>query len=98
MRVKFKDGTEKRCSNPVEQKLFRNGEAAGWLCSVNLSETVNSTELDAILTVDNISELMFCDDGSAELFSVNGYGKITSAVIRHSEDGGRVEIQLSKGL
>lgn len=98
MLVKFKNGTEKKCSNPIEQKLFRSGVAAGWLCSFSLSEIVTSTELDALLTEENVSELTFCNDNSEALFTINEYTKVTSAVIRYTEDGSKVEIQLSKGI
>lgn len=98
MRIRFKNGTEKKCLSPTEQKLFKSGNAAGWLCSFTLNETVTSTELDEILTGDNVSELIFCDDDSETLFAFNGYTKVTSAVIRYGADGSKVEIQLSKGI
>lgn len=98
MLVKFKNGTEKKCTNPIEQKVFRSGVAAGWLCTFNLSETTTSTELDALLTEENVSELTFCNDVSEELFTISDYTKITSAIIRYTEEGSKVEMQLSKGL
>lgn len=98
MLVKFKNGTKKKCTNPIEQKLFRSGNAAGWLCSFSISETVTSTELDALLTSENIITLIFCNDNSEELFTINEYNKVTSAVIRYTEDESVVEVQFSKGL
>lgn len=98
MQVKFKDGTIKKCSNPTEQKIFRNGAATGWLCAFQISEVMTSTDVDAVLTDDNISELTFCSDKAEELFAISGYTKVTSAVVRHAENDGTVEIQLTKGI
>lgn len=98
MQVKFKDGTIKNCSNPTEQKIFRSGAATGWLCSFQISEVMTSTDVDAVLTDDNISELTFCNEKAEELFAISGYTKVTSAVVRHAEKDGTVEIQLIKGI
>lgn len=98
MLLKFKDGTIKSCSNPVEQKLFRGEVAVGWLCSVTISETTTSTEIDTLLTVNNISQLTFLGDTSEELFTLNGYSKLSSVIVRHSEKSSSVEIQISKGV
>ena len=98
MFVKFKNGAKKKCTNPIEQKLFRSGNAAGWLCSFSISETVTSTELDELLTAENISKLTFCNDNSEEIFAINEYNKVASAVIRYTEDNSTVEVQFSKGL
>lgn len=98
MKVKFNDGTVKKCSNPIEQKIFKGGNPTGWLCSLNISEAMTSTEVDEVFTDDNISELTFCNDDGSELFVVSGYDKITSAVVRHAESNGAVEIQLTKGI
>lgn len=98
MRVKFKDGTLKNCSNPTEQKLFKSGEAAGWLCAFVVSDTMNSSEVDAVVTPDNISALEFCNDDGSKLFDISGYTKVTSAVVRYAETSGSVEIQLTKGV
>ena len=99
MYVKFKNGVEKVCSNPTEQKIFKGGVAAGWICAVVISDTAStSAEIDDLLTIDNISQLTFLNDESAELFTINGYSKVTSAVIRHSENNGTIEIQLQKEI
>lgn len=98
MRVKFKDGTEKNCSNPTEQKIFKNGEAAGWVCSLIIADKMSSTDVDSVLEVENIKELTFCNDESVTLFSIIGYSKVTSAVVRHNESMGSIEIQLTKGV
>lgn len=98
MRVKFANGTIKTCTSPIEQRLYRGGEAAGWLCSFKLSDTTTSTELEAILVEDNLSNMTFLDDNNNTLFTVIGYTKATSAIIRHSETVSTVELQLSKGV
>ncbi len=98
MQVKFKDGTIKKCSNPTEQKIFRNGAATGWLCSFQIPEAMTSSEVDAVLTEENISALTFCNDAAEDLFTISGYDKLTSAVVRHAENDGTVEIQLTKGI
>ena len=64
MFVKFKNGAKKKCTNPIEQKLFRSGNAAGWLCSFSISETVTSTELDELLTAEN---LVYLTDNCGEV-------------------------------
>ena len=98
MFVKFKDGTTQNCSNPTEQKLFKSGEAAGWLCAFVVSGIMNSTDVDSVLTADNISNLEFCNDEGTKLFEISGYTKVTSVVVRYTETSGSVEIQLTKGV
>ena len=98
MRIKFKNGTEKNCTNLTEQKLFKAGAAVGWLCSFCISESVSSAELDELLSEDNISALSFSKDNSIEKFTASGYTKVSSAVIRYSDNGIVAEIQLSKGV
>lgn len=98
MQVKFKDGNIKKCSNPTEQKIFRSGAATGWLCAFQISDAMSSTDVDNVLADENISELAFCNDDGKELFTISGYTKVTSAVVRHAENDGTVEIQLTKGI
>ena len=98
MKVIFKDGTCKKCSFPTEQKVFRSGEAVGWLCSFSLLDTITSSELDVLLNSENVSELTFCNDTSEELFKITEYAKVTSAIIRYSEEASKTEVQFSKGI
>lgn len=98
MVIKFKDGTTKNCSNPIEQKIFKSGEAAGWLCGFVITETMSSSDVDTVLTADNISSLDFCTSEGVKLLDVIGYSKVTSAVIRYNELSCSVEIQLTKGV
>lgn len=96
MVVKFKNGTELGCSNPVEQKIFKSGKAAGWLCALTLSGDISSADVDAVLTPDNISHLTFSIDDE-ELFSIAGYSKVTSVVLRHTGSTVSVEAQIIRG-
>lgn len=108
MKVKFKDGTEKNCTAPIEQKVFRNSEAAGWILMFSLTGEISSAELDAFLNTDNIGTLKFISDNPTyaedeNVFAsvdITGYEKISSSVIRYAEDvdNSRTEIQLTKGL
>ena len=105
MKVKFKDGTIKKCAVPVEQKVFRNQEAVGWILMFSLTGENTSAELDTVLTTDNISELVFIPDVSdaettEETIQLSNYNKISSVVIRYAEnvDNSKVEIQLTKGV
>ena len=108
MKVKFSNGVVKKCSAPTEQKIFKNVDSemvgVGWVLILKLTGGVTSTELDAILTTENIASLEFMaeseDDGDISLFSLVGYDKITSSTIRHAEDATATyaDIQLSKGV
>ncbi len=98
MKAKFNDGTTVNCTSPVEQKLYRSGASVGWMCSFRLTDTLTSNDIDTVLTEDNISKIIFVDDGGNELFEIEGYTKLSSVIIRYSESGAAVEIQLSKGV
>lgn len=105
MKVKFKNGETKNCTTPTEQKLFRDGVAAGWLLSFSIKEgDLTSDSLDSILTPENVSSLIFIntDENSEdkELCTLVGYSKITSAVIRHGVNSSdiRADIQIVKSL
>lgn len=98
MIVKFKNDVTKECTNPIEQKLFKNGVPVGWICSFSFNENTSSIELDEILNPENITELLFLNSENKVLFSLNGYSNITSVVVRHAETDGSVEIQMTKGV
>lgn len=100
MKVKFKNGTVKECSAPVETKVFKNGAPAGWILMFNLVGAVTSSGIDEVLTTENIENLTFIPDGEGELgFELNGYNKISSSTIRYADevDKTKVEIQLMRG-
>ncbi len=103
MKVKFKDGTVKSCSAPMEQKMFRSGAEAGWMLSVSIECDITSDELDKLITADNISELTFTSEeetGAGKTINLSGYDKVTNATIRYSEEKGktRIEMRLTKGV
>lgn len=108
MKVKFANGVVKECTAPTEQKVFKTVEGqtigAGWVLILRLTGNTTSTELDSVLTADNVSALEFlAEDENGEektLFSLEGYDRITSSTIRHSEDTSATytEMQLSKGV
>lgn len=120
MKVKFANGTVKSCAAPTEQKLFKTTDGvtlgAGWILILRLTGSITSTELDALLTSENVGALEFLSDGSdgsdggdggdgsdggaQTLFTLNGYEKVTSSTIRHSENAENTyaEIQISRGI
>lgn len=103
MKVKFKDGTILNCSIPTEQKVFKGGEAAGWILSFSLIGIVTSADIDKIISEENISDLSFISVDEEEketTIPLTGYDKVSSAVIRYAEEyeQTRVEIHLTKGV
>ncbi len=100
MKVVFKNGETKSCMPPIEQKVFKAGAVAGWLIALAFTAEMTSDQIDNLVTADNISNLVFTSDDGTELFSITGYEKVTSSVIRHSEPSSdtRVELQIMKEL
>lgn len=108
MKVKFKNGTIKECSAPTEQKIFKNIEgetvASGWVLIFRLTGGITSDELDSVITPENVGSLTFLTENEEgepiEAFKLENYGKISSSVIRHSENVSATyaDIQLSKGV
>ena len=102
MKVTFKDGTIKDCSAPTEQKVFKAGDAAGWILSFALLGNITSAEVDNIIANENISHLTFISEdetGVETTIDLLGYNKVSSAIIRYNEqETTRVEIHLTKGV
>lgn len=97
MKIKFNDGTIKECTQPMEQKLFRDGVAVGWLLSFSITgEVVTSDNIDKIITADNVSNLTFTDDEENNLYVLSGYTQLASVAIRHSDTQSRAELQIKK--
>lgn len=98
MQVKFKDGQTFNCSTPTEQKIFKSGTMAGWILIFPLLCDMTSEDVDALLTEENISELTFTSEETE--FSLSGYNKISSTVIKYSteKEKTRIEIHLIKGV
>ena len=104
MKVKFANGVVKSCTTPTEQTVFRNIDGVtlgvGWLLNFRLMGSTTSQEVDEVLAASNITPLEFLSEEDKTIFVLDGYDKITSSVIRHTEDttSTSVEIQLSKGI
>ena len=108
MKVKFANGVVKECQAPTEQKIFRNNNGeptgVGWMLLLRLTGVITSTDLDNIVTDENIASLEFLSENEngedITLFTLDGYKKITSSTIRHAEDTNstHAEIQLTKGV
>ena len=103
MKIKFANGVVKECAAPTEQKAFKAGIGVGWILLLRLIGETTSTELDNLLTEDNISPLEFItktEDGKDKtIFTLSGYNKVTSSTIRYAEGEDTVsEIQLTKGM
>ena len=98
MFIKLKgNDTELTASSLVEQKLFKQGEAVGWLLSIYLKYDGSASELDSMLTEESLSEITLVGDSEKQtVFS--GYDKMTSCIIRHMTEGSTAEIQLTKGV
>ena len=96
MILRFKDGTTKACSNPTEHRVLREGLPAGWVCTVRILDSMTSSEIEEVLTVDNISELTFCNRLLQELFVLSGYTKINNVIVRHFGATSEVEVQFGK--
>lgn len=106
MKVKFKNGRILKCLPPIEHKVFRNtgGELSdsSWMLSIRLLESITSTELDALITAENVETLAFITENEAgetiESFTLDGYDQLASSSIRYAEDptASIAEIQLKK--
>lgn len=100
MKIKFKDGTVKTCTNPIEQKMYRNGLEAGWVLMFNIVDTITSNDADKLLHSDNIDSLVFVSDAydeDAVSKTITGYNGVNYVIIKYSDDVNAIaEIQLQK--
>lgn len=98
MFIKFKGNeTEFTTDYVTEQKLYKQGEATGWLLSLNLSGDFTAQELDAALTEEGISEITLVGERE-EGTVISGYEKVTSCVVRYEKDTTTAEINIVKGV
>lgn len=98
MFIKLKGNeTELTTTSIIEQKLFRQGESVGWLLSINLKGNFNAKDIDGILTTESIGEITLVGEAEKPTI-ITGYNKITSCVVRYSEENTTAEIQLTKGV
>lgn len=96
MKLQLKNGATVGCSNPIEQKIFKNGCAAGWICSLSITDRMTSVELDELCSEDNMAELNFLTDDGEVFATLKDYSRLTSAIIRHSDLKDSIDIQLTK--
>lgn len=93
VKIQFADGTEKAVTNVLEQKIIQGGVDIGWTLAIPIREVLSSEQVDALVSVPNISHLVITrDDGSHH--TLTGYNKVTSVLVRY--DPGVTEVQVSK--
>ena len=98
MKLRFNDGTEKTVTtNPIEQKLFRNGQPYGWVLNVSVSG-LTSADVENVLTTENIQNMSLITDESKKIVELLGYEKVSALTIRHSDTQTIAEIQFAKGV
>lgn len=98
MLIKF-NGVENefQFTSAIEQKLYKQGQANGWLLSLNISGNFTAQELDSMLTTESIGNITLVGE-SEENTVISGYEKISSCVVRYLADKTTAEIQLTKGV
>jgi len=97
MKMTFSNGEICESSNPTEQKVFKKNGESGWVMAFSILTPMSSTELDEILTEDNISEITI-SDGTNEK-TILGYDKITMVTVRYSDNiSSVIDVQVSKGI
>lgn len=98
MFIKFK-GNEKEFTTTsiVEQKLYKQYVASGWLLSLHISGDFTAESIDSELTTESISEITLVGENEQKA-TITGYEKVTSCVVRYSDGKTTAEIQLVKGV
>lgn len=98
MKLRFYDGTEKTVTtNPIEQKLFRNGESNGWILNLSVSG-LTAEESNDVLTSENIGKMSLISDEGEVKTILADYSRIAVLTIRHSDTQTIAEIQFAKGV
>ena len=98
MVIRLKDNkTEFTTTSVIEQKIYRQGAESGWMLSLNINGDFKAQDLDSVLSEENISEITLVGE-KEENTVISGYEKVTSCVVRYSEDKATAEIQLIKGV
>ena len=101
MKVQFKGRSEAfSCTEPVEQKVFQSGKAAGWALMFRLIGVVKSSDIDDLITPESMSEIVFTGGTEERPSSVTlaGYTNVRSCTIRHADGAATVELQFTKGV
>lgn len=98
MEIILKNKQVLNISSPKEQKIIRSDDTARWVASFSILDQKTSTELDQILTSDNISEIYRMIDNEPHLI-MSGYNTITMLTIRYASDGKTVaDVQMTKDV
>ena len=98
MKIEFKNGLVKECSNIVEQKTFVAGTAKGWILSGSIMNT-SSSEADSMFIPDNFSQIKLYNDNELQdepVCTLNGYTKLNSVTIRYSDGFPVAVFQITK--
>lgn len=98
MKVTFPNGAILACNPPSEHTVFNAEGKRGWLCTFGITAEMTSSDAENLITVDNISNLLFSSEEVEKSFTIAGYTKINSIVIRYGTTGMVTEIQISKGI
>ena len=96
MQIRFNNGTKKPCYNPKETMLFRDGKKAAWLFSFVIP--ASATEIDEILTQDNISNIGIENDDETWGYTKGGYDTVNGVSITYDKMGGMAEVQLKRSI
>jgi hypothetical protein len=98
MLIKFNNGTQVETTNPTEQKVFKSNGESGWIITFSITTPMTSTQLDELLTGENIS-LLTLMNGETSSAVIEGYDKVTMVTIRYTSDvTSNIDVQMSKGL
>lgn len=100
MKVTFNNGTTKTLVNtPVEQKLYKAGEPTGWIFTLSVAD-ITAVEADTLLNdTTNISNLVIVSGENDERKTeINGYNRVTSLSVKHTQTGSIADFQLTKGV
>ena len=98
MQIKFNDGSLVETTNPTEQKVFKSNGDTGWIIAFSITTPMTSTELDKLLTEENISAITLMNNETAAAV-IEGYDKVTMVTIRYTSDvTSNIDVQMSKGL
>lgn len=95
MQVYFGE-TSFNATNVAEQKLYRDGQPRGWLLTVTLVGDFTSSDIDNVLTKDNIRNITVVTGEITR--EISGYTSVSSCIIRYNDDNNTAEIQLTKGI
>lgn len=97
MNVTFKNGkVAYNCTEPTEQKVYRAGIATGWILVFSIEANLTSTDIDAILTEEAISEMVFASETAS--YTLRDYSKVSSCIVKYKENSTVVELQFTKGV